>query len=135
MDRKSTPTKEELAISQWLKQGFLQKGKVKSHLADECCVTRQAVGDWVKFGKVDKKHLTKISRYLDLPIPSAATGGKDETVSEPSAQYNTHMHPDVALIIESLASGDMGNPVFKAMVSSIGNIIAMASEIERQTKK
>jgi hypothetical protein len=67
----------ENAIIVWLRKGFDNKGKYKSHLAEACNVSRQAVGDWVKNGQVHKRHLTKISEYIELPIPRAVLGGSE----------------------------------------------------------
>jgi len=73
----------ELAVIEWLTEGFRNKAKHKSHLADLCDVSRQAVGDWVKNGKVNKRHFINISNYLELPIPKAALGGGIEEPSLP----------------------------------------------------
>jgi phage repressor protein C with HTH and peptisase S24 domain len=76
MNRIKSPTEEEKAIAKWLTEGFSDKSKKKSHLADLCDVTRQAVGDWSKYGKVDKRHFRKISAYLDRPIPDKVFGAE-----------------------------------------------------------
>jgi len=70
MKKDKEPTTQEMAAIDWLKKGFAKKGMVKSHLAEICGVTRQAVGDWAKHGQVDKKHFSAISDYIKEPIPS-----------------------------------------------------------------
>lgn len=72
MNKNKFPTRSEAAIARWLTEGFQDKSKVKSHLAEICDVTRQAVGDWCKFGKVDKRHFSNISKYLESNVPIEA---------------------------------------------------------------
>jgi len=102
-------TQEEKAISEWLVNGFSQKGKVKAHLAEICDVTRQAVNDWCVKGKVDKRHLGKISQYLGSPIPSKAYGSEDD--DKPSVNdrlYQSKIYQDAEKehkdIVDSVAN-------------------------------
>jgi len=62
----------ERQVIHWLKEGLTVNGKTQSALADFCGVSRQAVGEWLKTGKVHKKHFSTIGRYIGLP-PSHST--------------------------------------------------------------
>ncbi|MFW8589851.1 hypothetical protein ACOI22_03515 [Glaciecola sp. 2405UD65-10] len=119
MNKTQAQTYEEKAISEWLKEGFSKKGKVKLHLAEICGVSRQAVGDWVKSGQVHKRHLLKISEYLDSPIPNSAFGFSHiMPIREPSPEFDTE---DNGIFIDSITHKLKSNKDKKPQAKTIFN--------------
>ncbi|GEM_PF-5253133 len=104
MKKKQPQTPEEKAISQWLTEGFKDKKKVKSHLADICGVSRQSVGDWVKTGQVDKKHFTNISTYLEKPIPEVVLGATSPTFRKYHNDVYQTVDPEHREVVDNIAN-------------------------------
>lgn len=62
-------------------------GVKKVHLARECGVTEQAVSQWFKTGRVEKRNLAIAARMAGTSIDELLMGADGERVSEPAGGY------------------------------------------------
>ena len=104
-----------------------------AELAEECDVTVQAVGDWLRTGRIAYRHFPEICKLLDCSIEWLATGRKEP---RPEA-YVAAAHLDLASLrlitaIQSLPRESRA--AVKKVVDSFVKSAPWDGQLERRKK-